>query len=313
MIYNNPYTQIIGNMDGPGMIDRTAWMFRRHFKEYMMISLVTFALPLVLFVSLLIVTKSEFFITKNYDKLIGLFIVGSLVVFPLCMMLFSVWSEMAVSYYTHKRIHLEEVDWWEACIKTVRYIIPNFFVKIVQFVISMIMGMFGGIVIFIPVVGGIFYFWVIIGAYTYFTALFPIITIAEPKLGIGSRLTRNRSLVSKKITLCFTMATVGMFILLALLEFIYLTLGITLYWIVIPYFEQLGTEVISVSTLTRVLTLIDTLITAIIFMVAVPTKSIFYSMMYYSMASLKDAYHLEYQIKMYHKMSNVKVEYDYAA
>lgn len=311
MIYDNPYTQIVGNMDGPGMIDRTAWMFRRHFKDYMMISFVTFALPLVLFVSLMIATESNYFIAKNYDKLISLFVAGSVIVFPTCMMLFSVWSEMAVSYYTHKRIHLEEVDWWESCIKTVRWVIPNLFVKAIQFVVTMIVGIFGIFAMLIPVVGSLLYFWIVVGTYTYFTALFPIITVAEPKLSLGERLNRNRDLVSKKTALCFTMAMVGTFILAGLLLLIYLTVGISLYWIVIPYFKQLGTEVFSVRVVMQILSIIFTVITASVFMVAVPTKSIFYSMMYYSMASLKDAYHLEYQIKMYHKMSDNKKKYQY--
>lgn len=312
MIYANPYTQIVGNMDGAGMIDRTAWLFRRHFKDYMMISFVTFVLPLVLFVSMMIATESNYFIAKNYDKLIGLFAAGSVIVFPTCMMLFSAWSEMAVSYYTHKRIHLEEVDWWESCIKTIGLIIPNLFVKALQFMVTMIVGIFGVIAMFVPIIGSLLYFWIVVGVYTYLTALFPIITVAEPKLSFGERLRRNRSLVGKKTTLCFTMATVGTFILSGLLLLIYLTVGITLYWILIPYFKQLNAEIMSVRTVMQVLSIIFTIITASVFMVAVPTKSIFYTMMYYSMASLKDAYHLEYQIKMYQKMTKSEKEYEHA-
>jgi len=312
MIYTNPYTQIVGNMDGPGMIDRTAWMFRRHFKDYIMISFITFALPLVLFVTLMIATESNYFIAKNYDKLIGLFAAGSVIVFPACMMLFSAWSEMAVSYYTHKRIHLEEVDWWESCIKTVGLIIPNLFTKIVQFAITMVVGIFGVFAMLVPIVGSLLYFWIVVGVYTYMSGLFPILTIAEKKLSFVERFKRNRSLVGKKTALCFTMATVGTFILAGLLLLIYLTVGITLYWIVIPYFKQLGTETMSPRTIMQILSIIFTIITATVFMVAVPTKSIFYSMMYYSLASLKDAYHLEYQIKMYHKLTNVTDEYEKA-
>jgi hypothetical protein len=306
MIYTNPYTQIVGNMDGPGMIDRTAWMFRKHFKDYMMISFVTFALPLVIFVSLMIATESNYFIAKNYDKLIGLFAAGSIIVFPTCMMLFSAWSEMAVSYYTHKRIHLEEVNWWESCIKTIGLVIPNLFAKALQFIITMVVGIFGVIAMFVPIVGSLLYFWIVVGVYTYLSALFPIITIAERKLRFRERLRRNRSLVSKKTSLCFTMATVGTFILAGLLLLIYLTVGMTLYWIVIPYFKQLSSETMSIRTLMQILSIIFTIVTASVFMVAVPTKSIFYSMVYYSMTSLKDAYHIEYQVKMYHKMTNTE-------
>lgn len=312
MIYHNPYTQIIGNMDGPGMIDRTAWLFRRHFKDYIMISFLTFALPLVLFVTLMIVTETNYFIAKNYDKLIQLFVAGSVIVFPTCMMLFSVWSEMAISYYTHKCLHLEEVDWWQACMRTVKYIIPNLFTKVFQFIITMVVGIFGVFAMLIPMVGSLLYFWIVVGIYTYMTALFPILTIAEPQLSFSERWSRNRSLVSKKTGLCFTMATVGTFILTSLLIFIYLTIGIALYWIVIPYFKQAGSELLSPRIIMQMLSIIFTVITASVFMVAVPTKSIFYTMMYYSLASLKDGYHLEYQIKMHHKQTNAdKNEYEY--
>jgi hypothetical protein len=102
------------------------------------------------------------------------------------------------------------------------------------------------------------------------------------------------------------MATVGTFILAGLLLLIYLTVGMTLYWIVIPYFKQLSSETMSIRTLMQILSIIFTIVTASVFMVAVPTKSIFYSMVYYSMTSLKDAYHIEYQVKMYHKMTNTE-------
>lgn len=300
---------MIGNMDGPGMIDRTAWMFRKHFKDYMMISFVTFAFPLVIFFTLFIATESEFFLAKNYDKLIGLFAGGSIIVFPTCMMLFSVWSELAVSYYTDKRIHLEKVDWWEASIKTIKFIIPNLFTKAFQFFVTMTVGIVGIFAVLVPIVGSLLYFWIVVGVYTYATALFPILIIREPHLKFAGRLKRNKSLVSKKTVLCFTMSTVGTFILAALLFFIYLTVGITLYWIIIPYFKQLGTEVISIRTSMQILSIIFTVVTASVFMVAVPTKSIFFTMMYYSLTSLKDAYHLEYQIKMYHKLTDATNEY----
>ncbi|MCS7075983.1 MAG: hypothetical protein NZ455_04715 [Bacteroidia bacterium] len=307
MIYSNPYTQIIGYMDGPGMIDRTLWLFRKHFKDYLMISFITFALPLVIFVSLMIATHTEYFISKNYDKIVGLFVVGSIIVFPTCMMLFSVWSEMAVSFYTHKRIHLEKVDWWQACKKTALYIIPNILVKSVQFFITTVVGIFGAFVLFVPIVGGLLHVWVSVGTYTYLTALFPIITIAEPNTSFFQRFARNRSLISKKIFLCFNMATVGTLILAGLLWLMYICIGLTLYWILIPYFKQLNDPQISMRTFTQILSILFTLLTAGVFMLAVPTKSIFYAMMYYSMATLKDAYHLEYQIKMYQKMTSSKI------
>ncbi|MCS7027927.1 MAG: hypothetical protein NZ519_04110 [Bacteroidia bacterium] len=310
MVYANPYTQIIGNMDSSGMIDRTAWLFRKHFKDYLIVSMVTFALPFVIFVSLLIATQTDYFVTRSYDKITSLFVVGSVIVFPTCMTIFSVWSEMAISYYTHKRIHLEEVDWWQACIATTSYIIPNLLVKTVQIGITIVVGIVAVFAVFVPIIGSLLYFWIVIGAYTYLTALFPIITIAEPHTPFIRRLARNRSLVGAKIIPCFTTATVGTFILAGLLFLMYISLGLSLYWVVIPYFKQLNDGELSIRTLNQILSIIFTILTAGVFMLAVPTKPIFYTMMYYSLVSYKEAYHLEYQIKMYQKMMQAYDEYE---
>lgn len=307
-MYDNPYTQIVGNMDKSGLLDRTAWMFRRHFKDYMMMSFITFAFPFVLVMSLLILTKSDLFVEKGYDKLIGLFAAGSFLVFPLSMMLFSVWSELAMSYYTHKKIELEEVDWWQAIRATFTIsILGNLLTKVLQFMITMLVAIFGALTLFVPMIGSILYFWIVVGNYTFFSALYPMIRVAEPHLSFGNRWARNRSLVSKKTVQSFTSSMVGFFILLGLLFFIYLSIGLILYWIVLPYFKQAGSDLISLSAFRQFMSIIFSIITALVFMVAVPTKSIFFAMMYYDTASKKDAYHLEYQIRMYNKLNPPKV------
>ena len=280
-----------------GTLDRTLWIFRHRYFPYLMICLVSFGIPFLGMLALLVFDVINFDLNKMLTDLdknpIEAFYAGGFGALVLLVSLPAFLAEIALQIYTSALVRGHEMSWKAALKgafsrKTLRYIPIKMF-SVVVMLLFLVVGVF---LIFIPVVGVFAWVIVAIAPFTMLSGMGAAIVVEE-KRSFFWVIGRNIQLAWVKPGLAIFSSGLGFLIILA---FNFSVLVLFVLVVMFGLSISLGTNdffALEGDLGIWIMGMILFVSPMINIMLVIPLKSIFYSVLYYNMRSRREAFHLE--------------------
>lgn len=276
-----------------GLLDRTLWVFRYRFFEYMKIALLTYGPPMLLMILLWNLG------ILNLDFLEGSAWSPDLFFFVLFVTVPTLISDIALQIYTSYLVRDNEVSWLVAVKKafsraTFRYT-P---VRMMGAILLILVGFCAIFVNMIPFVGFILYWGVVIGSQTFTFGMAAPIIVEEEVVGLkvvrrNFHLARAQFLGAVLSSVAATL--ISFLVMLCVLIFFFVVSGL----IIALVQGQESVMVMENFTERYIFTLLLLLVPLLFALVFAPLKSIYYSVLYYNLRSVKEGFHLENRVNIY--------------
>jgi MFS family permease len=290
-------TRIAGPVNITSALDRTLWLFKQRAAQYILISICTYGVAMLGIGALFF---SGWLSLETLDPWYGKYWVNfRLLSFVLFVMAPGVLSDIALQHYTSHLVRNEEIKWYQALRKVLSVDVVNYILcKFNGIVVLALASGFGFVLFFIPILGWAAYFCLLVVAYTFLAGLTPAIIVEERKWWFVAN-GRNFQLCMRQFGVSAFGSSLGMGAILGL----FLS-GLSLVFIVGGLVATLldGTSTLMVESnaserfFTNLAAVTFPLLMGLLF---APLSSIFYSVLYYSLRSKREGFHLENRIEAY--------------
>ena len=276
-----------------GMVDRTLWVFRYRFFDYMKICFVTYV-PLMLVMILLWNLN-----IINLDFLEGSVFTPDLFFFVLFVTVPTLLSDVAVQYFTSYLVRDNEIHWFQAVKKSFgKPLFRYALLRVVGAIVLITIGAMAMFVNLVPFIGFVIYWAIVIGTYT-FTLGMSAPLVVEDQLSGVEVIKRNFNLSKSQfidtLLSAVSLTKIAFAVMVSVVILFLLLSGLV---IVLMKGQQTVTVMDNFSE-RFVFTLILLLAPLMFALFFTPMKSIYFSVLYYNLRAREEGFHLENKVNIY--------------
>ena len=276
-----------------GILDRTLWLIRHRFYQFMLINITTFAAPFLCAVLLYNLDFIDFGLDPDYQVMEDFFFLFLFVGFP------TVLSDMASQHYISAIVRDQEIKWYQAVRRSFNLsLIRYFFIKSAVWAIVILVSGIGLVVAMVPFVGSILYYVILIGIYVLLGGVMAPILVEE-KNPIFKPYARNVSLVGTQFFgSIFSGVLSGMisWCLMFCLWIFVAGIGSLIMYLLFGSTEQLATQDDTWRFVWNLVKIVGPILFILFYM---PVKCAYSGVLYYNLRARKEGFHLENKLDIH--------------